>query len=149
MSTRRRVVASTPEQVWAVLADGWLYPLFVVGATRMRDVDRSWPSAGAQLHHSVGVWPLMLDDTTEVLEATAPTYLKLRVRGWPAGEAEVQFHITPQADGAEVSITEDAVSGPGKLMPKLLRDVELAVRNDETLKRLSFVAENRRAIEDR
>ena len=39
MSTTSRTIAATPEQVWSVLADGWLYPLFVVGAARMRDVD--------------------------------------------------------------------------------------------------------------
>ena len=54
MSTTTRSVSATPEQVWEVLADGWLYPLFVVGASRMRDVDDSWPAVGAKLHHSVG-----------------------------------------------------------------------------------------------
>ena len=38
MSTRSRSIKATPAQVWSVLADGWLYPLFVVGASRMRDV---------------------------------------------------------------------------------------------------------------
>ena len=28
-----------PSAVWAVLADGWLYPVWVVGAARMREVD--------------------------------------------------------------------------------------------------------------
>ena len=66
MSTTSRTIAATPEQVWSVLADGWLYPLFVVGAARMRDVDETWPAVGARLHHSIGAWPLMIDDTTEV-----------------------------------------------------------------------------------
>ena len=126
-----------------MLADGWLYPVFVVGATRMRDVDAIWPGVGARLHHSVGVWPLTLDDTTEVLESRAPGYLRLRVRGWPGGEGEVTFRLDPHAEGTDVSITEDAVSGPLKLVPKPLRDLQLAVRNNETLQRLAFVAEHR------
>ncbi len=69
MATNTREIRTVPDKVWDVLADGWLYPLWVVGATRMRDVDASWPAVGAQLHHSAGVWPLVLDDTTEVLEA--------------------------------------------------------------------------------
>jgi len=32
------------EQVWDVLGDGWLYPLWVVGASRIRDVDDGWPA---------------------------------------------------------------------------------------------------------
>ena len=57
MSVNTRVINATPAQVWEVLSDGWLYPLWVVGATRMRDVDDTWPLTGAKLHHSVGVWP--------------------------------------------------------------------------------------------
>ena len=34
------------KQVWDVLGDGWLYPLWVVGASRIRDVDDGWPAEG-------------------------------------------------------------------------------------------------------
>lgn len=145
MSANRRVVHASPEDVWAVLADGWLYPLWVVGATRMRAVDAAWPAVGAHLHHSVGVWPAVLDDSTEVLEATAPAHLKLRARGWPAGEAEVELHLAPHAEGTEVTIHEDAVSGPGRLVPGPVRHAKLAIRNRETLRRLAFIAEGRPA----
>ena len=93
MSTTTRTVSATPEQVWEVLADGWLYPLFVVGASRMRDVDESWPAVGARLHHSVGTWPLLIDDTTEVLEVEEGRRLLLKARGWPAGEAHVDISL--------------------------------------------------------
>ena len=33
MTRTTRTIEATPDQVWAVLADGWLYPLWVVGAT--------------------------------------------------------------------------------------------------------------------
>ncbi len=59
MSTNTRVMHATPEQVWSVLEDGWLYPLWVVGASRMREVEDGWPAAGSKLHHSVGSWPLL------------------------------------------------------------------------------------------
>ena len=48
MVTNTRTVNTTPDQVWDVLADGWLYPLWVVGATRMRDVDQDWPAVGLE-----------------------------------------------------------------------------------------------------
>jgi hypothetical protein len=44
MAVRRRCNCS-PEQVFAVLHDGWTYPVWVVGASRMRDVDPGWPAA--------------------------------------------------------------------------------------------------------
>lgn len=144
MSTRHRVVHAPPDRVWDVLRDGWLYPVWVVGASRMRDVDAHWPDAGTRLHHSVGVWPALLDDETEVLESLPPTLLRLRAKGWPAGEAEVVLRLEAHAEGTEVSITEDVVKGPGLLMPKPARDAQIGLRNAETLQRLAFIAENRR-----
>ena len=143
MSTTTRPVSATPEQVWEVLADGWLYPLFVVGASRMRDVDESWPAVGARLHHSVGSWPLMIDDTTEVLEVEEAKRILLLARGWPAGQAHVDISLQPSGDTTVVTITEDATAGPGLLVPKPLRDVQLHWRNVETLRRLAFVVEGR------
>jgi len=149
MSTTTRTVSATPEQVWEVLADGWLYPLFVVGASRMRDVDESWPAVGARLHHSVGSWPLLIDDTTEVVEVEEGRRILLLARGWPAGQAHVDISLepadslAPSGDATVVTITEDATAGPGRLVPKPLRDAQLHWRNVETLRRLAFVVEGR------
>ena len=143
MSTTTRSMSATPEQVWKVLSDGWLYPLFVVGASRMRDVDESWPAVGARLHHSVGTWPLLIDDTTEVLEVEEGRRLLLKARGWPAGEAHVDISLRPDGDATLVTMEEDATAGPGVLMPKPLRDAQLHWRNVEALRRLAFVVEGR------
>ena len=143
MSTNTRVVDATPDQVWEVLSDGWTYPVWVVGASRMRDVDESWPEVGARLHHSAGVWPLLVDDNTEVLESQPGVMLRLRARGWPAGEAEVVLRLRPQGSGTEVVIEENSVAGPAALIPDLVEDPLMKWRNTETLRRLAYVAENR------
>jgi uncharacterized protein YndB with AHSA1/START domain len=145
MATTTRQIQATPEQVWDVLADGWLYPLWVVGASRMREVDDQWPAVGARLHHSVGTWPLLIDDTTEVIDAVPGSMIRLHARSWPAGAAEVTIRL--EAVGAEtnVVIEEDAVSGPARLLPKVLRTPSLTWRNVETLRRLAYVAERRSA----
>lgn len=143
MSTTSRPVAATPEQVWSVLADGWLYPLFVVGAARMRDVDETWPSVGARLHHSVGSWPLLIDDTTEVLEVDELERILLLARGWPAGQAHVEISLRPDGASTVVTIVEQVTSGPGALIPTSIQDPQLHLRNVETLRRLAFVVEGR------
>ena len=143
MSTTTRTVSATPDQVWEVLSDGWLYPLFVVGASRMREVDESWPAVGARLHHSVGTWPLLIDDTTEVLEVDEGRRLLLKARGWPAGEAHVEISLRPDGGSTQVTMEEDATAGPGVLVPKPLRDAQLHWRNVEALRRLAFVVEGR------
>lgn len=140
-STTRRILAP-PEDVFAVLSDGWLYATWVVGASRIRDVDVTWPDPGSSIHHSVGVWPLILDDTTGVVECVPDRRLVLRARSWPAGEAHVDIELTPTADGCSVTITEDAVSGPAKAIPGPVRDVLLGARNGESLQRLAFLAEH-------
>jgi uncharacterized protein YndB with AHSA1/START domain len=145
MATNTREIKTVPDKVWAVLADGWLYPLWVVGATRMRDVDASWPQTGAKIHHSAGVWPAVIDDNTEVLECDPGRMLRLRARGWPLGEAEVQITLSPAGANTLVEIAEKTVSGPGAMIPPPVESVLMKWRNSETLRRLAFVAENRQA----
>src|SRR4051794_40020036 len=102
MSTTKRIIQASPADVWAVLSDGWLYPLWVVGASRMREVDGHWPEVGSTLHHSVGAWPVLVDDTTEVTESRASQHLALRGRGWPVGEVDVQIRLRPVGGDTEV-----------------------------------------------
>ena len=104
---------ATPDQVWEVLADGWLYPLWVVGASRMREVDDGWPAVGARLHHSVGTWPLLIDDETESVECEPGVRLVLHAHAWPAGRATVTLRLSPVGADTEVSIEEQATEGPG------------------------------------
>jgi len=143
MSSNTRLINATPGSVWAVLADGWLYPTWVVGASRMRAVDAAWPQPGTKLHHSAGVWPAVIDDNTESLECVPERMLRLRARGWPLGEAEVTIDLVPKDEGTLVEIRELAVAGPARLVPRLAQDVVLTARNAETLRRLAYIAEGR------
>ena len=145
MSRNVRVLQCTPEDVFDVLADLWLYPSWVVGASRMREVDETWPMAGAELHHSFGVWPALLDDKTIVEEFARPHTMVMKARGWPIGEARVSIQVKPRGDACVVRIQEEAVAGPGRFIPAPLMDIALHWRNDETLHRLAYLAEGRAA----
>ena len=139
-----RDVDAPAQAVWDVLADGWDYATWVVGASRVRDVDRTWPAEGARIHHSFGLWPLVISDTTHVTASTEPNSLTLVARGWPAGEAEVVITVTERGgESCTVSIAEDAVKGPGALVPKPLRQLAIGPRNVEALRRLAYLAEGR------
>lgn len=141
MSRNVRELRCTPEDVFGVLANGWLYPSWVVGASRMREVDEFWPAAGTRLHHSFGVWPVLIDDSTEIESCIPPRQLVMRARGWPIGEARVTIDIKPRGDGCVVRIQEEAVAGPGRYVPEAIMDVFLHWRNTETLHRLAYLAE--------
>ena len=143
MSRNVRVLQCTPEDVFEVLADGWLYPSWVVGASRMREVDETWPMAGAELHHSVGVWPVLIDDKTVVEQFVPSRLLVMRARGWPLGEARVTIEVKLRDDRSIVRIQEEATAGPARLVPRQIMDVLLYWRNAETLHRLAYLAEGR------
>ena len=143
MAENTRLMHATSEQVWSVLSDGWLYPLWVVGAARIREVDDAWPAEGSSLHHSVGVWPLLISDSTQVIDVQPDLSLTLRARAWPVGEARVVISLEPVGAETWVKISEDAVSGPGVVIPRPVRDVTLKWRNTETLRRLAYLAERR------
>ncbi|GAA1947576.1 SRPBCC family protein [Nocardioides panacihumi] len=143
MATTTWTAETTPDKVWDVLSDGWLFPLWVVGACRIRGVDDAWPAPGARLHHSVGLWPVLLDDHTEVISCQPGDSLELQARAWPLGEARVLLRLRPTDGGTEIELQEDVTDGPGTALPKPLRAGALHWRNKETLRRLAMLAEGR------
>lgn len=66
VATVTAMINGTPGEVFAVLADGWAYGGWVVGASHVRAVEAGWPAVGSKLHHASGVWPVVLEDETEV-----------------------------------------------------------------------------------
>ena len=139
-----REVAAPASAVWATLSDGWLYASWVVGASRVREVDPSWPGVGSRIHHSVGIWPALINDESVVVESVPTQRLHLTAKGWPLGEARVELQI--DQDGPQrctVTIVEDAVKGPGTLVPMMARQPLIVVRNREALRRLAMIAEGR------
>jgi hypothetical protein len=147
MAVVEKHVRCPAESVLAVLRDGWSYAAWVVGASRIRSVDEAWPQPGSTIHHSAGAWPLVINDSTVSRSWDGGGRLELQARGWPLGEARIRIEVLPDADGrgCTIRMAEDAVRGPGTLMPKPLRDAVLVPRNRETLQRLALLAEGRGA----
>ncbi|WP_353988006.1 SRPBCC family protein [Ruicaihuangia caeni] len=143
MATNYRLFHCRPEDVFAVLADGWNYAAWVVGTSRIRGVDETWPAPGAKLHHSFGLWPALVDDITVMVAWDPPRHAILKARGWPLGEASVRFDVREHPRGCVVRMGEDAAAGPMAKIPAALRQPGIRFRNSETLRRLAFLAEGR------
>ena len=141
MAITTETASCPPEAVFSVLADGWLYASWVVGASRIRGVEPGWPAEGSRIHHSFGVWPALIDDSTSVLEYDPPRRMVLKARGWPLGSARVVLEVEPTPEGCRMVIDEDAMEGPGMLVPKPARSALIHLRNVETLRRLRYLAE--------
>jgi carbon monoxide dehydrogenase subunit G len=143
MITVTHQTPARPEQVWAVLADGWTYAAWVVGASRIRAVEGSWPTLGSRIHHSVGTWPLLVSDET-VVEACEPErMIRLRAKGKAMGQAVVEITLHDEGDHTRIEMREDATQGLGKLVPHPVRQAMIAPRNTETVTRLALLAERR------
>ncbi len=140
--TQRRIPAPS-RAVWAALCDGWTYSSWVVGTIRIRRVDADWPAVGSRLDHTVGMWPIMLQDHTQVLENDPGRRLVLQARGWPAGEARVELDLSDEGGETTVSMQEDPTSGPGAWISNPLVDRIGKLRLDETLHRLALLVEGR------
>jgi uncharacterized protein YndB with AHSA1/START domain len=141
MAEVTREIAAAPERVFEVLADGWQYTGWVVGASHIRAVEPSWPQVGSRIHHSFGAWPLMVRDETVVEECEPASRLVLLARGRPLGEARVVLELSPTGTGTMVRMAEEPVSGPGKALHNRLLDAMLRARNVESLARLAALAE--------
>lgn len=138
-----RTTTATPAAVWAVLADGWSLAGWVVGAARIREVDVGWPGVGSRAHHSVGAWPVVLNDTTAVVGSVPERELVMQARGWPAGEARVSLDLTPEGEGTRITMDEVVTHGLGRLVPAPVQWLGIVPRNTECLRRLALLAEGR------
>lgn len=145
MAEVSRHVLASPERVWAELSDGWIFTGWVVGATHIRGVDATWPEVGARLHHQVGAWPLVVSDTTVVLECEPAKRLVLRARAWPVGEARVVLDVSADGDGSKITMTERPTRGPGRWLHTPVQEALLRRRNTESLNRLASIVINRPA----
>jgi uncharacterized protein YndB with AHSA1/START domain len=142
----QRIVQAPPEQVFAVLADGWSYSDWVVGTVHIRDVDPNWPQVGTELHHKAGPWPLSLHDSSKVLECEPNRRLKLRAGLWPLGSAIVETVLEPVGEHAtRVTLKEDFEAGPLLWARNKINDLLLHRRNIESLRRLSDIATRSKA----
>jgi hypothetical protein len=139
-----RVVNTTPDRVFAVLADGWTYSDWVVGTAHIRDVDENWPAPGAEIHHKAGPWPMSLRDSSTSIESVPDRTLLLKVRVWPLGAARVRLVLDPLGGSAtRVTLIEEFTEGPLLWLRTKVNDLALHYRNVESLRRLDDLATRR------
>jgi uncharacterized protein YndB with AHSA1/START domain len=143
MATNTAHIAASPQDVYAVLANGWAYSNWVVGTSHMRAVEADWPAPGSRLFHAVGSWPLLARDESLVVDLEPERRIALIARGRPLGEARVVIELADDGAGCLVTMHETPVSGPGKWLHNPVSEAVLVRRNTESLARLAAMAERR------
>lgn len=140
--TTGQLVRAPIRDVWDALVDPRTYPLWLVGARRIRRVEDDWPAVGSAFHHVVGFAPLLVRDRTVVLEVDPPHVLALDAGVSALGGAAVTFQLTEEGpEATRVAIAERPERGPMRLMWRLGGRWAMAVglwgRNQESLRRLA------------
>ncbi len=124
------------ETAFAAIADPSTYPDWLLGAANIRDIDDNWPSPGSRFHHTVGVRPFAITDSTEVLDIEPGTSLTLDVRARPLVSGIVHFTVGSNRDGSVITMLEEPAIRPiGDLVRPLL-DPTTHLRNQRSLARL-------------
>lgn len=141
--TVKRDTTATRQQVWDVIANGWTYSQWVVGNTRMRAVDTSWPAPGSRIHHTIGIWPVVLNDETVVESCVPGEELVLRAKGRPFGGALITLRLHDTDGGSRVEMAEVPIGGPLDWVPRRLALLLAYPRNRECTERLVALAERR------
>lgn len=143
MVTNRLDIRATPDEVFDVLADGWNYAAWVVGAKTIPHVDPGFPAAGSCFQNRVRNGFRGIDGVTEVVTANRPRTLRLRASVGRVAAADISFELEPISGGTSVTMHESPIgdrpfSVIGRRSAPLLR-----VRNAECLWRLKCVVEER------
>jgi Polyketide cyclase / dehydrase and lipid transport len=146
MAHNEITVHEAPERVFAVLSDPRSFARWVVGSSEIRRADSSWPAIGTAFDHKVGIWPITLSDSSEVVEVDMPYLLKLLVKARPFNKAYVTLRLRRVAAGTRLEMDEVAADARSLLFFNPLTDPLVRMRNRESLRRLKALAERREPI---
>src|SRR5680860_109118 len=109
-ASHKRTSAS-PQQVWAVLSDGYRYSEWVQGTREIREVEAGWPAPGTSIHFTVGIGPITHQDKTTSRECIPAQLLELEAYAWPAGTARVGLRVSPSGTGSIITMNEHPLRG--------------------------------------
>ncbi|WP_406728961.1 SRPBCC family protein [Streptomyces sp. GD-15H] len=145
MAVRHRLIRTSPQTVWEVLADGSRYADWVVGSSLSEPVRGQWPRLGAAIRYEVRLGPLRLSNETVVRRCQRGEALELEAWAGPLGTARIAFELRPWGDECLVIVDEHPLRGVGGRLHNLAVEVLIQVRHRAMLARLADLCEKEAA----
>jgi hypothetical protein len=136
----RRLILSSPPEVWDLLSDGYRYGEWVTGTQQVLSADAHWPDVGARLRVRVGVGSLTLDDTCVVRICEPRRRLELEAKAGSFGAARIVMNLIPWGEHTLFVLDWHPLRGPGTRMHGLPVDYLVAIRNGMMLTKLARIA---------
>jgi uncharacterized protein YndB with AHSA1/START domain len=145
MAYTSRTLLAPREAVWDTLIDPGTYPDWLIGASKIRNVDRSWPGVGSRFQHRVGIGWLSIPDHSEVVAIGPGRLLRLEVKARPLVSAVVTFVLVSDGTGTAVAIEEEPKLRTIGNIVRPVMDPTIHIRNHRSLRRLDRVVQERLA----
>lgn len=96
------------------------------------------------IHHTVGIPPLLVRDTTEVPQMDPGRFLRMEARIRPLGALVVEFELTPDPGGCRLTVREAPRAGllsRSGVIPFV--EAVAALRNRDICRRYRHLVESR------
>lgn len=140
MARNRRLILSSPSEVWDLLSDGYRYGEWVTGTQQILAADPHWPNEGARLRVRVGLASLTLDDTCVVRICEPRRRLELEAKAARFGAARIAMNLIPWGEHTLFILDWHPLRGPGTRMHGFPVDYLVAIRNGMMLTKLARIA---------
>ncbi|MEU8762325.1 SRPBCC family protein [Streptomyces sp. NPDC048659] len=140
MSRNRRLILSSPSEVWGLLSAGHRYGEWVTGTQQVISADPHWPDVGARLKVRVGLGPVVLDDTCVVRVCEPERRLELEAKAGSFGAARIAMRLIPWGGNTLFVLDWHPLRGPGTRMHGLPVDYVVSIRNGMMLTKLARIA---------
>ncbi|MGX1274113.1 SRPBCC family protein [Streptomyces phaeoluteigriseus] len=141
MAVRHRLIKTSPQRVWAVLADGDRYADWVVGTAESRPVRGQWPQVGAEIGYEVRIGPVRLTNETVVRRCEEGAALELEARAGVLGTARIAIELRPWGEHCLVIVDEHPLQGVGGTLHNAGVEALIQLRHRTMLARLAAVCE--------
>ncbi|MFJ8546165.1 SRPBCC family protein [Streptomyces sp. NPDC093586] len=142
MAVRHRLIKTTPQAVWDVLADGGLYADWVVGTSSSTPKRGQWPQVGAAITYEVRLGPLRLRNETVVRRCEEGSVLELEAIAGPLGTARIAIEVRPWGEQCLVIVDEHPLSGAGGVLHNMSVEALIQLRHRAMLARLARLCED-------
>jgi hypothetical protein len=141
VAVRHRLIRTSPEAVWTVLADGSRYAEWVVGTAESHPVRGQWPHLDSAIEYQVRLGPVRLTNQTIVRNCEEGSLLELEAHAGVLGTARIAIEVRPWGEFCLVIVDEHPLQGAGGVVHNMAVETLIQLRHRAMLARLAKVCE--------
>jgi hypothetical protein len=139
---RHRLIKTSPQRVWSVIADGNRYAEWVVGAAASHPTRGQWPQVDAAIQYEVTLGPVRLRNQTIVRRCVDGSALELEANAGFLGTARIAMELRPWGEHCLIIVDEHPLQGAGGTLHNAGVEPFIQWRHRAMLARLARLCES-------